>query len=142
MSVSASPEQRRRLAIENASYPNHLISIHPSEWRPVAWDKCERIEVWRSRNFLVQIFAQANGAERLTVCRTKVMGHTWQDGISWDDLQKLKAECGRGKKWAVEIFPAEQEVVNVANMRHLWVLPDPPAFAWRRDFGPSGEQVG
>jgi hypothetical protein len=33
--------------------------------------------------------------------------------------------------WAVEIYPADGDVVAVANMRHLWLLPEAPAFAWR-----------
>jgi hypothetical protein len=74
-----------------------------------------------------------NGAERLTICRTTVdpSAARWLEGIGWDDLQRLKRECGRGERWAVEIFPADSEVVNVANMRHLWVLPEAPSFAWR-----------
>lgn len=34
---------------------------------------------------------------------------------------------------AVEIYPAERDIVNVANMRHLWVLPERLPFGWRRD---------
>lgn len=33
---------------------------------------------------------------------------------------------------AGEVFPAESDVVNVANMRHLWLLREPPPFGWRR----------
>lgn len=39
---------------------------------------------------------------------------------------------GLADSWAVEVFPADADVVNVANMRHLWILPDAPAFAWRK----------
>lgn len=45
---------------------------------------------------------------------------------------RLKAECGRGDKWAVELYPPDEAVVNVANIRHLWLLPEPPAFGWNR----------
>lgn len=131
--MNVSREQRRQLAIENAGYPKHLITIPSAQWCPVPWDDSNRTEVWRSCDFLVQIFAEKHGAERLTICRTRIMGKTWQDGISWDDLQRLKRECGRAKKWAVEIFPAESDIVNVANMRHLWVLPQAPEFSWQRE---------
>jgi len=33
---------------------------------------------------------------------------------------------------AIEIFPADMDVVNVANMRHLWVMAEPVEFAWRK----------
>lgn len=54
----------------------------------------------------------------------------WADGISWDDLQRVKYEIGRGDQWAVEMFPPDDEVTNVANMRHLWIIAT-PSFGWR-----------
>ena len=48
------------------------------------------------------------------------------------DLQRLKAECGYGGHDAVEVFPHALDVINVANMRHLWVMGEPLTFAWRR----------
>jgi hypothetical protein len=123
--------QLKQLAIDNSQYPEHLIPIPRERWSPAPWDETERTEVWRSRKFLVQVFAQKDGAQRITVCTTRPQGHTWQAGIAWDDLQRLKAECGRGDAWAVEIYPAESSLVNVANMRHLWILPAMPEYAWR-----------
>jgi hypothetical protein len=90
------------------------------------------IEAWRSRGFLLQVFREIDGVQRLSVCRTSHNGHSWDENITWDDLQRLKAECGRGDRMAVEIYPADRHVVNVANMRHLWVLPEPLSFAWSR----------
>ena len=43
--------------------------------------------------------------------------------LTWAHLQELKGMCGHGKREAVEIYPADDAVVNVANMRHLWLLP-------------------
>jgi hypothetical protein len=78
------------------------------------------------------VFAPENGAIRLSVCRAR-MGKNgrWEDGITWDQLQRLKAECGYADSWAAEIFPPDAQVVNVGNLRHLWLLPEAPAFAWR-----------
>ena len=71
---------------------------------------------------------------RLSINRTTLGANgRWDENITWDDLQRLKREAGYGDKDAVEVFPADVDVVNVANMRHLWVfvgnyrLP----FAWR-----------
>jgi hypothetical protein len=59
---------------------------------------------------------------------------TWVENISWDELQRVKNEVGYSMFWAVEVFPPEKEVVNVANMRHLFINFDGsiPEFAWRK----------
>lgn len=69
---------------------------------------------------------------RLSINKTSHNGDTWDDNITWDELQKIKNECGYGDACAVEIFPPDESVVNVANMRHLWLLPEPPSFMWNR----------
>lgn len=92
-----------------------------------------QLRVLRSRDFLVQEFsAEAPALVRLSVCRTTLRGDRWQDGITWDDLQRLKRECGYGDADAIEIFPADVDIVNVANMRHLWVMNGFIACAWRK----------
>lgn len=92
--------------------------------------------MWRSRGFLVQVYVEAGGIERLSVSRTTLREDgRWEDGLSWDDLQRLKGECGRGDRVAVEVYPPNAEIVNDANMRHLWVLPVAPSFMWRRSQG-------
>jgi len=120
----------------NLEYPACLMRIPVETWPSNA--ERGRIEVWRSRDFLVQVFAEEGGICRISVNRCKIAGFIgekaqWHDDISWDDLQRIKAECGRGDQYAVEIYPAQQDVVNVANMRHLWVLKEPPVFAWRKE---------
>jgi hypothetical protein len=30
----------------------------------------------------------------------------------------------------VEVYPPDEAVVNVANIRHLWLLAEAPAYAW------------
>ena len=52
------------------------------------------------------------------------------DAITWDELQRLKAEAGFADRWAVEVFPPDAQVVNIANIRHLFLLPGPPDYAW------------
>lgn len=52
------------------------------------------------------------------------------DGITWDELQALKRQCGFGDRFAVEVYPADLDVVNVGNLRHLWVLQGALPFAW------------
>ena len=122
----------RALEAENRRQPKELRRVPESEWPPMVPPGL--IEAWRSRGFLVQVYDAPEGAVRLSVCRTSVRsaGDRWGDLISWDDLQRLKSECGRGWMAAVEIFPPDSHVVNVANMRHLWILKAPPPFMWTR----------
>lgn len=123
-------EQRRQLARDNLQFPIALQRLPDAEWKRNTIAK--QIEVWRSREFLVQVFAEGDGVIRLTVCKTAVAGDDWQAEIAWEELQRLKRECGRGEQFAVEVYPADVDVVNVANMRHLWILPIALPFAWRR----------
>lgn len=50
--------------------------------------------------------------------------NTGNTDIPWRDKQKIKNDLF-GREWvAVEVFPAESELVDEANMYHLWVLPE------------------
>lgn len=124
--------QRRQLERDNAKQPDRLQEIPRAQWPANAPPTIMR--VFRSRDFLVQEYAHpsAHVIARLSVCRTSISGNRWKDGITWDDLQRIKNECGYGDVDAVEIYPADDDVVNVANMRHLWVLDSRIPFAWRK----------
>jgi hypothetical protein len=122
-------QQRRLLEKDNAKWTLTLKPVPRSEWpdhpRPPK-------EVWRSRDYLVQVYAEGAEIERMSVSSTKLQGERWADGITWDELMSLKRQCGRGDRDALEVYPADKDVVNVANMRHLWLPPEPVAFAWRK----------
>lgn len=91
----------------------------------------EPLQAWRSKNFLVQITKEESGFTRMTVQRCAINHDgTWEDGITWDELQELKAQVGLGETWAVEVYPPESQLVNVSNLRHLWLVTDAP-FAWK-----------
>lgn len=130
MAHSFSRQDRRALEADNRSRPTGLQKLAPSEWAHINRPGERRVECWRSRDFLVQVFAEANDVVRLTISRTTLKGDRWADEISWDDLQRLKRECGRGDLDAVEIYPADRDIVNVANMRHLWITPTGTPFKW------------
>lgn len=126
--------QLRQLRKDNAAWPDQLVAV-PRELWPVApfIEKAERAAVLRSRKFLVQLFRDG-GALRMSVNRTEwdERRGSWREDITWDDLQRLKAGAGFADRWMVEMFPPEAAVVNVANMRHLWLLEGDPAFGWNR----------
>lgn len=88
--------------------------------------------VFVSKLFMVQEYHEKNQI-RLTVNLIKRRGNNWKDGITWDQLQQIKSEVGYGNKCAVEVYPEDNNVVNVANMRHLFVLLERPVFAWNKE---------
>jgi len=91
------------------------------------------MQAWRSSRFIVMLWIETNGARRLTVHSAEIDARTGEnkDGITWDDLQKLKSEAGFGEVCAVEIYPPDDQLVYDHNMRHLWLLDAAPSFMWK-----------
>ena len=129
--MKSTAELRRAMHADNMKWGDTLSPVPSAAW-PQAQPGFNRpIQVWRSRRFLVQVFAERDGAQQVTVNRTAVGDDgRWRDGITWDELQTLKWEIGRGHHWAVELYPPDEEIENDANMRHLWLIPE-PAFGYR-----------
>lgn len=109
-----------------------LKPVPESQW-PVRCHDPKRSNVWANSYFLVQEFQEENGVIRLSINTTSMAANgRWKDGITWDALQEIKNAVGYEDRDAVEIFPAQEDLVNVANMRHLWILPEAIPFAWRK----------
>jgi len=121
----------KHLAKTNATYSEHLVKLPESEWpADVPWGLAQ---VWRNRDYLVQVFEAQNPCRaRLSILRTAIDRTGWKADIPWEDLQRLKNECGYEGWDAVEVYPSQKDVVNVANIRHLWIMVEPLSFAWRR----------
>lgn len=102
-----------------------LQPLHRSEW-PFGFQTSLPDAVYLSRNFLVQVF-ESGDYLRLSVTKCKVgnmlKGRTFADGVSWNELQDIKRQVGLGDRFAVEIYPEDDRIVNDANMRHLWIFP-------------------
>ncbi len=129
-------QQLAQLREENKRFPvDRLVEIPRADW-PHSRDNL--IRVLRNRDFLVQVFDESAvggaGVLRLSIqrCAFDRASGRWIDGITWDDLQHLKTLAGYGDQAAIELFPPDRHVVNVANLRHIWIVPDAPAFMWRR----------
>lgn len=93
-------------------------------------EKDRPLMMWRSRNYLVQLFSVESADYplmlRLTVNRTKVKADgQWEDGLTWDELNAIKQELGYGDWWGCEVFPPTHAIQNLANFRHLWLNPEP-----------------
>lgn len=123
-----------------AKLPDKLTLIPPDEFPA---DTGERLPVlaWYSNRYMAQLYnedmPQFPYLVRLSVTRVKLnkTGAAWQDGLTWDELQSIKREVGYGDWYGMEIYPPDKDTVNVANMRHLWLLPIPLAIGW---FGEDG----
>lgn len=133
MSIVTTRDQRRQLERDNAKLPKHLTIVPRDEWPRVALHDPDLLAVWRSRTFLVQKFkAPPPALVRLSINRTTLSGDRWNDNITWDELQAIKNEIGFFAQDAVEVYPPMRDVVNVANIRHLWIMAEPLGFAWRK----------
>jgi len=75
------------------------------------------VSAWASDRFLAHAYEDC-GTLRLSVERKD--GH---DGITWDELQQVKNDCGFADQDAIEFYPAQADVINTGNVRHLYVFP-------------------
>lgn len=112
--------------------PDALTLIPRDEYPPMLTPP---IKAWRSRKFIVQLYEEGTPdypkLMRLTVNRTKAKADgRWRDELTWDELQTIKREVGFGNWYAVEVYPPDRSIVNVANLRHLWMLPAPLGIGW------------
>lgn len=127
MTIQTTRHQRQALKAANRAQPTRMTRVpealwppFPPEWRPV--------RVWRSRDYLAQLYVvmASDGTHegfRLSVCRPELgPAGRWKDGLTWDDLQTVKTQCGYGDCWAIEVFPPVDAVISVANLRHLWLV--------------------
>jgi len=132
---------------ENGKWPDRLVRMSDEEMAErssrAPADFTRPVQVWRSKTLLVQVFDETGDGSaqllRLSIARTSVDPLTmrWKDGLTWEELQAAKAAVGYGDREAVEIFPPDYAVVNVANMRHLWVLAGRMAFSWGPRWKPA-----
>jgi hypothetical protein len=120
----------------NAMWPETMTEIRRADWPTdleVPGMLAPPLQVWRSRYFIAILHDEAGkSARRLSVQRTSLNDEgEIEGGITWDELMHIKSECGFGDVDAVELYPRNVDVVNIANMRHLWILPTLSDLAWR-----------
>jgi hypothetical protein len=127
----------RQAGKQALAWPAHLTRLPERQWPAVPAGITRPGGVWRSRHYLACLFEAPpfGGVEvrRLTVNRVTLGGAgQWEDRIPWDDLQQCKREIGYGDWYAVEVYPRDRDLVNVAHMRHLWLLAEPLEIGWFR----------
>lgn len=123
-------EQRRALEKVKrqliASYPDTLEVVPendlniPYSSHPQGIDK-----IYRSKKYTVSVWNVPAG-KKLSISRNEWDSHTgrYKDQITWDEIMEIKRQVGFGEQNAVEFYPPDSEVINIANVRHIWLLPD------------------
>lgn len=133
-------QKRIYLRDQNKLYGAMLAEVPRNRFPAIAdvWPDKAPTRMWRSRDFVVQYYAERapNIPPRLSVNRTELNSDGgWKEGITWDELQRLKREAGFGDVQAIEFYPPDDDLVHDANIRHLWLMIGGFAlpFAWTKE---------
>lgn len=131
-------EELRQWQTAAAQRPERLTPIPAERWPPHFHEVL--LQAWESRAFLAQLYeaGQFNGlpCRRLSVCRYPVIkggaweGYIWEDVISWEELMEAKRQVGLGDAFALEIYPPDEDAVNLSNTRHLWLPAEALPIGW------------
>lgn len=142
-------ERRARVAYarqEAAKRPERMTEVPKDQWPPsYRLGPIAPMRAFVSRKYLAQLY-DAGAHEDRTTRRLSISRVTlkddgrWQEDISWEELMQVKREVGFGDTYAIEVYPSDKDIVNVANMRHLWLLATPLSIGWFRDAQPQIEQ--
>lgn len=130
-------DREQFLAYEKArkTWGDYMQPVPEDEWNLRKFGQAKVIAQFRSKDHTAIVwddgFELDYSTSRLSVFCNRIDRQTgrFRQDITWDDLQRIKCECGFGLVWAVEVFPPENKQVNVNNMRHLWLVSKKPEFA-------------
>lgn len=73
---------------------------------------------WRNDQYSVQRI-ERHGLEVLMIRR-----HDGGKHFPWPHLQAIKDELAGKNREAVQVFPRQRDIVDAANMAHLWLVPE------------------
>lgn len=128
MSSLPRAERRRLLAAEAA----HRRSGDWGAWETISgpagasgWPS-EVVAAHKNRVFAVLERPLADGTVHLAVSSLSEIRPTW-----WE-MQRIKDELAGDTATAVEVYPPRDEIVDGADMFHIWVLPQPLPFSLSR----------
>ena len=111
----------------NMTTGRHMTEVPREQWPFMTEMESMPLRVWISNDYLAVLYEQRyDGNKRLTVNSTRGNGKSFRDGITWDELYRIKNECLGEDVWCLESYPSADKLVNVSNQRHLFVLESPP----------------
>jgi hypothetical protein len=124
-------------AREEANKRPETLTLIPYERWPANYRQSTNapMAAWESRKYLVQMYKAPDfkdiDARRLSICRVTLKGDgRWEENLTWEELMTVKRECGYSDWYAIEIYPRDRDIVNVANLRHLWMFDKPLPVGW------------
>lgn len=98
----------------------------PWEWRTIPKDYPHTpkglLKACLNSQYSVQFFQHET--EWGTVDHLMVRRHDGQPIRSWTDMQAIKDDLMGPERVGVEVYPAAADLVDSANIYHLWVLPE------------------
>lgn len=94
---------------------SHVAHMFPH----AAWGQCVACHL--TPVYSVQIFQRHTDWGR--VDHYAIRRHDGKADIPWRDKQRIKSDLAGPGATAIEVFPAESDLTDQANMYHLWVLP-------------------
>ena len=126
-------EQRRALAKAKQKWistlPDVLTLVPDGDPMLPYSSHAEDLEcVWRSKKYQVMVWKRQpkDVGSQLSISRQQwdPTARRYLDGISWDEIMQIKREMGLGQRTCIEYYPPDSETINLANTRHIWLLPD------------------
>ncbi len=108
------------LEIVTENDPNLPYSSHPQDIEHIYRSKKYTVILWK----IGVGFAGYNLGQRFSISRNEwnSKDRRYKDGLTWDEIMDIKREMGFGERTAIEYYPADSEVVNLANMRHVFLI--------------------
>lgn len=91
---------------------SHLLKFHPDPAMTRAYG-----------NLVISVQVSEAETEWGTVTHLWVRRHDGRP-LHWKHMQRIKNELVGEERTAVEVYPAQADLVDVANMYHLYVLPE------------------
>jgi hypothetical protein len=113
----AMESHRRKLQIPAVG--GAFVEIPRSGWPTEIEPPIGMTRLFKNARLLVFFCDRPGGLQLMMVQRID-----GRDGLTWDELYETKNVLGFADFEAVEIYPRVDMLVNVANMRHLWLLPN------------------
>lgn len=128
------PRNQRRLALRAEQRARctgdwgvwESIDVVPGMIRGMGWSQ-QVTRAHRNRCFCVLERPLGDGTVHLGV--SSLSGNR----PSWWEMQRIKDEIAGEAATAVEVYPPRDEVIDAADMFHIWVLPGPLPFSLARD---------
>lgn len=136
--VTASRNERRillnkeRAARASGDWGQWEIIDLPSGAPGSGW--CREVkQAFKNRVFCVLVRPLPTGVCHLSVSSLSAIRPTWHE------MQRIKNEVGGIGKTAVEVYPPQSEVIDEADMFHIWVLPTELPFSLHHSIAPTPE---